>query len=163
MDDYINKRGRFRETHAGKALYCTTHPSAAAQYAHLRTLKTLNFLKLDQHAPTVYKLTIKPGSKFSEVYKGDQVMEDSEIEQLKKLGLIGIHSGNNKVIGGNTQETTIIDSKSINKIEKMSISELEEISDTDWSIGSESPKKKILDDIKEWNKPYLEAQKMKNS
>lgn len=163
MSDYINKRGRFRETHSGKALYCTTHPSAAAQYAWLRTDQTKEFLKLDQYAPTVYKLTIKPGSKFLEVYKGDTSIEPSEIEQLKRLGLTGLHSGNNEVIGGNTQETTIIDPNCIDKIEKMSISELEAISDTDWRSGSKSDKSRILNGIKEWNKPYETAQKMKNS
>ena len=164
MDDYINKRGRFRETHSGKALYCTTHPSAAAQYAWLRTDQTTSFLKLGQYAPTVYKLTIKPGSKFIEVYKGDTSIEPSEIEQLKRLGLIGLHSGNNEVMGGNTQETTIIDPDCIDKIEKMSISELEAISDADWRSGAKSSdKSRILDGIKEWNKPYETAQKMKNS
>ncbi len=163
MSDYINKRGRFRETHSGKALYCTTHPSAAAQYAWLRTDQTKEFLKLDQYAPTVYKLIIKPGSKFLEVYKGDTSIEPSEIEQLKRLGLIGLHSGNNEVMGGNTQETTIIDPNCIDKIEKMSISELEAISDTDWRSGSKSDKIRILNGIKEWNKPYETAQKMKNS
>ncbi len=163
MSDYINKRGRFRETHSGKALYCTTHPSAAAQYAWLRTDQTKEFLKLDQYAPTVYKLIIKPGSKFLEVYKGDTSIEPSEIEQLKRLGLIGLHSGNNEVMGGNTQETTIIDPNCIDKIEKMSISELEAISDVDWRSGSKSDKSRILNGIKEWNKPYETAQKMKNS
>lgn len=163
MSDYINKKGRFRETHSGKALYCTTHPSAAAQYACLRTDQTKEFLKLDQYAPTVYKLIIKPGSKFLEVYKGDTSIEPSEIEQLKRLGLIGLHSGNNEVMGGNTQETTIIDPNCIDKIEKMSISELEAISDTDWRSGSKSDKIRILNGIKEWNKPYETAQKMKNN
>ena len=164
MDDYINKRGRFRETHSGKALYCTTHPSAAAQYAWLRTDQTTSFLKLGQYAPTVYKLTIKPDSKFVEVYKGDTSIDPSEIEQLKRLGLIGLHSGNNEVMGGNTQETTIIDPDCIDKIEKMSISELEAISDADWRSGAKSSdKSRILDGIKEWNKPYETAQKMKNS
>jgi len=163
MSDYINKKGRFIETHSGKALYCTTHPSAAAQYAYLRTDQTKNFLKLGQYAPTVYKLTIKPGSKFLELYKGDTSIEPSEIQQLKRLGLIGLHSGNNKVMGGNTQETTIIEPDCIDKIEKMSISELEAISDADWRSGSESNKRGILDDIKEWNKPYEISQKMKNS
>ncbi len=163
MSDYINKRGRFRETHSGKALYCTTHPSAAAQYAWLRTDQTKEFLKLDQYAPTVYKLIIKPGSKFLEVYKGDTSIEPSEIEQLKRLGLIGLHSGNNEVMGGNTQETTIIDPNCIDKIEKMSISELEAISDVDWRSGSKSDKSRILNGIKEWNKPYETAQKMKNN
>jgi hypothetical protein len=163
MSDYINKRGRFRETHSGKALYCTTHASAAAQYAWLRTDQTKEFLKLDQYAPTVYKLIIKPGSKFLELYKGDTSIEPSEIEQLKRLGLIGLHSGNNEVMGGNTQETTIIDPNCIDKIEKMSISELEAISDVDWRSGSKSDKSRILNGIKEWNKPYETAQKMKNS
>lgn len=163
MSDYINKRGRFIETHSGKALYCTTHPSAAAQYAYLRTNQTLSFLKLGQYAPTVYKLTIKPGSKFLELYKGDASIEPSETEQLKRLGLIGLHSGNNKVIGGNTQETTIIEPNCIDKIEKMSIPELEAISNSDWRSGSESDKSVILNGIKEWNKPYEISQKMKNS
>jgi hypothetical protein len=163
MSDYINKRGRFRETHSGKSLYCTTHPSAAAQYAYLRTDQTISFLKLGQYAPTVYKLTIKPGSKFLEVYKGDTSIEPSEIEQLKRLGLIGLHSGNNQVMGGNTQETTIIEPNCINEIEKMTISELESISDADWRSGSKSDKSRILNGIKEWNKPYETSQKMKNS
>ena len=45
----------------------------------------------------------------------------------------------------------------------MSISELEAISDSDWRSGSESDKSRIINGIKEWNKPYETAQKMKNS
>lgn len=153
IEKYMKKIGHeVRESGAG-ALYCTTYPSAAVQYAHLRTNQVKNSsrgeamkTKDSGYYPTIYKITIKPGSKF--LHESDTDMSRDEIVKLLKMGLVGIHSGNDEVGGGNTQESAIVNSECIKNVEKVSIEEIESISDEDWHKGSDDDKNSMIEFLK---------------
>lgn len=157
ISNYINRTGgKYRQNpnvDENVALYCTSHPSGAAQYAYLRTYQTVSFRGQERgFGPTVYKIKIKPGSLFHEGV--DATIDKKESSKLKKLGFIGVHSSNRKVMGGNTIEVSIVDPESILSIEKVPLTELRKISESDWAIGSESEKKEILDKLEIWEKEY---------
>lgn len=154
IEKYMKKIGHVvRESGAG-ALYCTTYPSAAVQYAYLRTEQVKNTSRGESikkkesgYYPTIYKITLKPGSKF--LHESDTDMSRDEIEKLMKMGLMGIHSGNDEVGGGNTQESAIVNSECIKNVEKVSIEEIESISDEDWSKGSSTNKNSMIEFLKD--------------
>lgn len=154
IEKYMKKIGHVvRESGAG-ALYCTTYPSAAVQYAYLRTEQVKNTSrgeaikkKESGYYPTIYKITLKPGSKF--LHESDTDMSRDEIEKYLKMGLMGIHSGNDEVGGGNTQESAIVNSECIKNVEKVSIEEIESISDEDWSKGSSTNKNSMIEFLKD--------------
>lgn len=154
IEKYMKKIGHVvRESGAG-ALYCTTYPSAAVQYAWLRTEQVKNTSrgeaikkKESGYYPTIYKITLKPGSKF--LHESDTDISRDEIEKYLKMGLMGIHSGNDEVGGGNTQESAIVNSECIKNVEKVSIEEIESISDEDWSKGSSTNKNSMIEFLKD--------------
>lgn len=151
IGNYINKANHsIRNSGDAGAMYCTTYPSAAVYYAHHRTGQILgrdgdNFrreslkTKGSGYSPTVYKLVIKPGSKF--LYDQTTIIYREEIKNTLRLGLVGIHSGNEEVGGGNTQESAIFNKDCILSVEKVPVSELENIPDNEWYKGNRSDKK----------------------
>lgn len=151
IENYINKVGHdVRQSGDKGAMYCTTYPSAAVYYAHHRVTQVLgrdgdNFrreslkTKGSGYSPTVYKLVIEPGSKF--LYDKTTIIYRNQIQNTLKLGLVGIHSGNEEVGGGNTQESAIFTKDCILSVEKVPVSELENISDNEWYKGNRYDKK----------------------
>jgi len=143
----IYKRSPYKQRYAGKGVYCTVYPSAACQYQYLRgttggmmnqlpeQIRKQFLIPNSDYFPCIYKFTLKPGSKFE--FKSDVDMEDDEFYNLQKIGLQGIHSGWNKVSGGKTQETCIIDPECILKVEKLKPSEILNIDDDLWNRGSD--------------------------
>lgn len=157
IGNYIDKVGHtVRDSGDKGSMYCTTYPSAALQYAHKRTteLKDSNFRKKELkikgsgYSPTVYKLVIKPGSKF--LHDKRTIIYRDQIQSSLSLGLVGIHSGNEQVGGGNTQESAIFTKDCILSVEKVPISELESISDNEWRIGTTADKKVYIDFLKSY-------------
>jgi len=155
IDMYLKRiGGRYEPRVSGKAIYCATYVSAAAQYAQHRTetvnnqIKTAMFTKGSAWSPTIYKLTIKPGTKFQ--HKSDTDMDSDEAKNLLKIGLAGIHSGNDRVGGGDTQESAIVDSSCILSVEKLSLSDIEAIDEREWSRGSDVGKQEAIDFFKKF-------------
>lgn len=157
IGNYIDKVGHtVRDSGDKGSMYCTTYPSAALQYAHKRTtdLEDSNFrkeklkIKGSGYSPTVYKLVIKPGSKF--LHDKRTIIYRDQIQSSLSLGLVGIHSGNEQVGGGNTQESAIFTKDCILSVEKVPISELESISDNEWRRGTTADKKVYIDFLKSY-------------
>jgi hypothetical protein len=147
IEKLILKRHPYEMGYSGLGVYCTTYPSAACQYTMLRggrgsvvgrtlpeSIRNAFFVPKSNYFPCVYKFTIKPGSKFE--FKSDTTMDSDEFYHYKSIGLQGIHSGWNKVSGGETQETCIVDAECIIKIEKLKPSEIFDISNDLWTRGS---------------------------
>lgn len=82
---------------------------------------------------------IKPGSKF--LHDQTTIIYREEIQNTLRLGLVGIHSGNEEVGGGNTQESAIFTKDCILSVEKVPVSELEKVPDNEWYKGSRNGKK----------------------
>jgi hypothetical protein len=156
IDMYLKRiGGRYEPRESGKAIYCATYVSAAAQYAQHRTngvnkpeIRTAMSTKGSAWSPTIYKLTIKPGTKFQ--HKSDTNMDSDEAKNLLKIGLAGIHSGNNRVGGGDTQESAIVDSSCILSVEKLTLADLEAIPENEWSRGSDVGKQESIDFFKKY-------------
>ena len=154
IDMYLKRiGGRYEARVSGKAIYCATYESAAAQYAQHRTngvndpgIRTAMATKGSAWSPTIYRLTIKPGTKFK--HDSDTDMDSDEAKNLLKIGLAGIHSGNDKVGGGDTQEAAIVDSSCIENIEKLTLADLEAIPEREWSRGSDVRKQESIDFFK---------------
>ena len=166
IEKLIYKRSPYKTRYAGLGVYCTIYASAACQYAHLRgttgaissasvpdSIKAEYLRSGSDYFPTIYKFTLKPGSKFE--YLKDTTMESDEFHNLKKIGLQGIHSGTDEVSGGNTQETCIIDPECIIKVEKLKPSDVIGLDDTLWSRGSDLTKKDFID----WYKDLIDKRK----
>jgi hypothetical protein len=166
IEKLIYKRSPYKARYAGLGVYCTIYASAACQYAYLRgtkgaisdssvpdSIKAEYLRSGSDYFPTIYKFTIKPGSKFE--YLKDTTMESDEFYNLKKIGLQGIHSGTDEVSGGNTQETCIIDPECIIKVEKLKPSDVIGLDDTLWSRGSDLTKKDFID----WYKELIDKRK----
>ena len=162
IPNYINKTGgkyiQNPDVSEQVALFCTTYPSGAAQYALHRTKKAENNVGHNKwFCPTVYKIKIKPGSIF---YEGeDLTIDKKESFKLKKLGFSGVHSGNNKIGGGNTIEVSIVDPESILSIEKIPFEEIQKISESDWARGTNHDKKRILNELEMYIKQYLQRER----
>jgi len=158
ISNYVNKTGGVYivnpETRA-IALYCTNYPSGAAQYANTRTHQTMKFRTLDRFCPTVYKITLKEGTKFLE--GADVSIDEKEKSRLKSLGYVGVHSENQEVGGGQTVEVSIIDPECIENVEKVPLSEINKIDDTEWSKGSKSPKDVVMKQLEEWERIHLRS------
>lgn len=165
IEKLIYKRGRYETRYAGKGVYCTVYPSAACQYQYLRgttggimnqlpdSIRKQFLVPNSDYFPCIYKFTLKSGSKFE--FKSDTTMEDEEFYNLQKLGLQGIHSGWNEVIGGQTQETCIIDPECILKVEKLKPSEILDIDDNLWRRGSKLEKETFI----KWYKDLISKRK----
>jgi hypothetical protein len=165
IEKLIYKRSPYKQRYAGKGVYCTVYPSAACQYQYLRgttggmmnqlpeEIRKQFLIPNSDYFPCIYKFTLKPGSKFE--FKSDTTMEDDEFYNLQKLGLQGIHSGWNEVIGGQTQETCIIDPECILKVEKLKPSEILNIDDDLWNRGSDLEKETFI----KWYKDLINQRK----
>ena len=165
IEKLIYKRSPYQQRYAGKGVYCTVYPSAACQYQYLRgttggmmnqlpdSIRNQFLIPNSDYFPCIYKFTLKPGSKFE--YKSDTTMEDDEFYNLQELGIQGIHSGWNKVIGGETQETCIIDPEAIIKVEKLKPSEILNIDDDLWNRGSNFEKETFI----KWYKDLISKRK----
>ena len=158
ISDYVNKKGGSFIINPGTgaiALYCTAYPSAAAQYAYLRTSQTINYKTLDRYCPSVYKIVLKEGSKFVE--GSDTSINREEKERLTKLGYVGVHSANQEVSGGSTTEVSIVIPECIESVEKIPLSELSKITDNEWKEGSKSDREQTLTQLDEWEKIHLKT------
>jgi hypothetical protein len=115
VSDYISKTGGYNASHSGKAMYATTNLAYAFYYLFLRFY--LNKLEINgSKFPTLYRITLKPGSKF--LLKGDTNVDEDEDKELKLLGISGYHSGND-VVNGQSIEVSIIDPKVIVGVESI--------------------------------------------
>ena len=165
IEKLIYKRSPYQQRYAGKGVYCTVYPSAACQYQYLRgttggimnqlpdSIRQQFLIPNSDYFPCIYKFTLKPGSKFE--FKSDTTMDDDEFYNLQKLGIQGIHSGWNEVIGGDTQETCIIDPECILKVEKLKPSEILNIDDDLWNRGSKFEKETFI----KWYKNLISQRK----
>lgn len=167
IEKLIYKRSPYIERYAGLGVYCSTFMSSACQYQYLRGTSGGMVTKLEDrirdafstansdYFPCIYKFTLKPGSKFELL--SDTKMERDQFDKLKKIGLQGIHSGSNRVSGGETQETCIIDPECIIKIEKLKPSEILAIDNDLWSGGVQNDFTK--EEFKKWYSNMIEKRK----
>lgn len=145
IKELINRTGEYQMKYAGYGLFCTTFLSAACQYAFTRSYQAADRIgKSDGRlGTTIYKIVVKPGQIFEE--NQDTGCDETEVEYYQDLGLLGYHSGEKEVGGGETQETNIINPDGIISVTKLSISDLEEVDESLWARGSRQSKKEFLD------------------
>jgi len=112
ISKFINKEG-YRESYSGKAIYTTNNIPYAFYYCYLRF--GLESQKVtDTLFPTIYKITLKPGTEF--FYKGDTGIDEVESKSALICGVSGYHSGN-RIVNNQSVEISIVDSNCIEKIE----------------------------------------------
>lgn len=168
IEKLIYKKGPYIERFGGLGVYCTTFMSSACQYQYLRgrdggintklpdRIRNAFSTANSDYFPCIYKFTLKPGSKFELL--SDTTMERHQFDKLKKIGLQGIHSGSERVSGGDTQETCIIDPECIIKIEKLKPAEILAIDDNLWRRGVEG-NKLTKEEFMKWYSNMIEKRK----
>ena len=166
IEKLIYKRSPYVERYAGLGVYCTTYMSAACQYQYLRgttggmhsrlpeSIRNAFSTANSDYFPCIYKFTLKPGSKFE--FLSDTNMDRNQFDKLKKIGLQGIHSGPQRVSGGETQETCIVDPECIIKIEKLNPSEILALDDNLWRSGVDDFTK---EEFMTWYKNMIQKRK----
>ena len=117
---FINKEGGYSKSYSGKAMYVTNNIPYAFYYCHLRfalEAKTVS----DTLFPTIYKITLKPGTEF--FYKGDTNIDDDESKSALMCGVSGFHSGN-EIVNNQSVEISIFNSDCIENVEAIKPNEL---------------------------------------
>ena len=142
---FINKEG-YKESYSGKAMYVTNNIPYAFYYCHLRFALEGNRVS-DTLFPTIYKMTLKPGTEF--FYKADTGIDDEESKSALICGISGFHSGN-EIVNNQSVEISIFNSDCIENIEAIKPNEL--------ITYLESPQLK-LDDNK-WMRQFTTDQSM---
>jgi hypothetical protein len=120
----INKEGGYRERVSGKVMYVTNNIPYAFYYCYLRFGLDADrpIPNLSQNLfPTVYKITLKKGTKF--FHKSDSDIDQREYKLASICGMSGYHSGN-ETVNGQSVEITLINSDCIDKIEAIKPGEL---------------------------------------
>lgn len=159
MDDFINKKPpKFKLQFGGYGMFCSTDISAACQWAWFRSVfgkiahgsipeeivKQFS-IKGSPYFPTLYKVTLKEGTKFK-FKRDDNTCSYEEMESYLGAGLAGHHSGSTVVDTGHgkgaSQELVIVDKNAIQKLEKFTLQDFENI--RDWNIVP----------FNEWNPKY---------
>ena len=116
---FINKEG-YKESYSGKAMYVTNNIPYAFYYCHLRFAlegKTPS----DALFPTIYKITLKPGTEF--FYKGRTNIDKEESKSALICGVSGFHSGN-EIVNNQSVEISLFNSDCIENIEAIKPNEL---------------------------------------
>ena len=147
INRFINKEG-YKESYSGKAMYVTNNIPYAFYYCYLRFAlegKSVN----DTLFPTIYKITLKPGTEF--FYKGDTNIDEVESKSALICGVSGFHSGN-EIVNNQSVEISIFNSDCIENIEAIKPNEL--------ITYLESPQLKLDDD--KWMRQFKTDQSMIN-
>ena len=137
INRFINKEG-YKESYSGKAMYVTNNIPYAFYYCHLRfalEAKTVS----DTLFPTIYKITLKPGTEF--FYKGRTNIDEADSKSALTCGVSGLHSGN-EIVNNQSVEISIFNSDCIENVEAIKPNELityldspEFTKDNDWVKG----------------------------
>jgi hypothetical protein len=119
--------GRKKHYSGGYGIWMTPTKKGAARYATLRLHQkgiSNDYEKIinSQYYPSIYKVKIDTNAVFFD--ENDTSMDKEEMKLLKLIGLAGTHSGYDKVSGGGTVETCIIDEKYILEMTKLSDKEI---------------------------------------
>ena len=93
MSSFINKEG-YKETASGKGMFATNNIPYAFFYCYYR-FKIENTNVSETLFPTIYKITLKPGTEF--FYKEDTHIDQQELSLALICGASGFHSGNDIV------------------------------------------------------------------
>jgi hypothetical protein len=120
----INKEGGYKERVSGKVMYVTNNIPYAFFYCHLRFGLDADrpIPNLSQNLfPTVYKITLKKGTKF--FHKSDTYIDQEEYKLASICGMSGYHSGN-EIVNGQSIEVSLITSDCIDTIEAIKPGEL---------------------------------------
>lgn len=119
LSRFINKEG-YKQSYSGKGIYTTNNIPYAFYYCHLRF--GLEGQKVsDTLFPTIYKITLKPGTEF--FYKGDTDISDGELKSALICGVSGFHSGN-QIVNNQSVEIPIFTPDCIQNIEAIKPDEL---------------------------------------
>jgi hypothetical protein len=120
-------------------MYVTNNIPYAFYYCHLRFALEAQSVS-DTLFPTIYKMTLKPGTEF--FYKGDTGIDEVESKSALICGVSGFHSGN-EIVNNQSVEISIFNSDCIENIEAIKPNELityldspEFTKDNDWVKGS---------------------------
>ncbi len=116
---FINKEG-YIESYSGKAMYVTNNIPYAFYYCHLRFALEGKSVS-DTLFPTIYKITLKPGTEF--FYKGDTNIDKKESKSALISGVSGFHSGN-EIVNNQSVEISLFNSDCIENIEAIKPNEL---------------------------------------
>ncbi len=116
---FINKEG-YKESYSGKAMYVTNNIPYAFYYCHLRFALEGKSVS-DTLFPTIYKITLKPGTEF--FYKGDTNIDKEESKSALISGVSGFHSGN-EIVNNQSVEISLFNSDCIENIEAIKPNEL---------------------------------------
>jgi len=116
---FINKEG-YIESYSGKAMYVTNNIPYAFYYCHLRFALEGKSVS-DTLFPTIYKITLKPGTEF--FYKGDTNIDKEESKSALISGVSGFHSGN-EIVNNQSVEISLFNSDCIENIEAIKPNEL---------------------------------------
>lgn len=119
LSRFINKEG-YEESYSGKGIYTTNNIPYAFYYCNLR-FGLINQKVSDTLFPTIYKITLKPGTEF--FYKGDTNISDDELKSALICGVAGFHSGN-KIVNNQSVEISIFTPDCIEKMEAIKPEEL---------------------------------------
>jgi hypothetical protein len=148
---FINKEG-YKETYSGKGIFTTNNIPYAFYYCHLR-FKLEDQKVTDTLFPTIYKITLKPGTKF--FHKLDTDIDDNDKKLAIMCDMAGYHSGNN-IVNRQSVEISIVNPDFIESIEPISPQDLikyldspELTKDNSWI---ETDKFKVSQDVINWYK-----------
>jgi len=119
LSRFINKEG-YKQSYSGKGIYTTNNIPYAFYYCHLR-FELENQKVSDTLFPTVYKITLKPGTEF--FYKKDTDISDYELKSALICGVSGFHSGN-QIVNNQSVEIPIFTPDCIENIEAIKPEEL---------------------------------------
>lgn len=120
----INKEGGYKESLSGKVMYTTNNIPYAFYYCGLRFELDSNrpILNLSRNLfPTVYKITLKKGTKF--FHESSTVISKEDHKLAEICGMAGYHSGN-EIVNGQSVEISLINKDCIDKIEAIKPEEL---------------------------------------
>lgn len=151
---FINKEG-YKERDSGKAMYVTNNIPYAFYYCHLRFAIEGETPK-DTLFPTIYKITLKPGTEF--FYRGDTNIDEEKSKSGLMCGVSGFHSGN-EIVNNQSVEISIFNSDCIENIEAIKPNELityldspEFTKDNNWVRGKYKINENDINWYKELNK-----------
>jgi len=119
MSSFIKKEGYY-ETSSGKGMFVTNNIPYAFYYCHLR-FGIENKKVSETLFPTIYKITLKPGTEF--FYKEDTHIEQQDLSLALICGMSGFHSGN-EIVNDQSVEISIFTADCIESIEPIKSEEL---------------------------------------
>lgn len=119
LSRFINKEG-YKKSYSGKGIYTTNNIPYAFYYCHLRFDLEGQEVS-DTLFPTVYKITLKPGTEF--FYKKDTDISDDELKSALICGVSGFHSGN-QIVNNQSVEISIFTPDCIENMEAIKPEEL---------------------------------------